>query len=266
MTSSDRVRWQELLPREFVARRDTHPVVWLPMGICEPHGHVAAFGLDTIKADYLCEESARRHGGVVAPTQGYHVHETGPHAPWLREVVGDVNPLLAAVPPDIVLRLLVFQLRAFRNAGFRLAMVVTGHNGNQDDLRLVVEEFTRRSPLKVVAKSDPELVAGTFEGDHAGRYEVSQLLHIRPDLVDLTRVDDGATSALRRFAQGVDVAESSAEHGKEILDLSLDVLEGLATAMDVPDGPLEGFMTLEEAEEVWQAVHARRDEWVTLAD
>jgi hypothetical protein len=49
---------------------------------------VAPFGLDTIKAVYLCEEASRRFGGVVAPTQGYQIHETGYHAPWLTEVMG----------------------------------------------------------------------------------------------------------------------------------------------------------------------------------
>jgi hypothetical protein len=34
------------------------------------------------------EEASRRFGGVVAPTQGYQIHETGYHAPWLTEVMG----------------------------------------------------------------------------------------------------------------------------------------------------------------------------------
>jgi hypothetical protein len=34
-------------------------------------------------------------------------------------------------------------------------------------------------PVPVVVRSDPELVRGTFPGDHAGRYELSQLLYNR---------------------------------------------------------------------------------------
>ena len=86
MTTPVSVRWEELLPREFVARLQERPLVYLPMGLCEPHGHPAAFGLDTLKAVWLCEESASRWGGIVAPTQGYHIHETGYHASWLRAV------------------------------------------------------------------------------------------------------------------------------------------------------------------------------------
>jgi creatinine amidohydrolase/Fe(II)-dependent formamide hydrolase-like protein len=65
-----RVRWADLRVEEFLAQLHACPVVYLPMGLCEPHGHVAPFGLDTIKADYLCDEAARRFGGIVAPTMG----------------------------------------------------------------------------------------------------------------------------------------------------------------------------------------------------
>ncbi len=41
------------------------------MGMVEPHGHAAAFGLDLIKAEDLCDEAAARFGGIVAPPQTY---------------------------------------------------------------------------------------------------------------------------------------------------------------------------------------------------
>jgi creatinine amidohydrolase/Fe(II)-dependent formamide hydrolase-like protein len=52
-------------------RRDLFPIVYLPMGLCEPHGHIAALGLDLLKAEYYCEQAADRFGVVVAPAQGY---------------------------------------------------------------------------------------------------------------------------------------------------------------------------------------------------
>jgi len=261
------VRWEELLPREFLQRLRALPLVYLPLGLCEPHGHVAAFGLDTLKAVYLCEESARRFGGIVAPTQGYQIHETGYHGPWLAENLGDVNPRLGSIPPDVLLRLLVFQLRAFVNAGFRAVLLVTGHNGNQADLRIVAEEFTRDQPVQVVAVSDPELVAGEIEGDHAGRYEVSQLLHIRPDLVRLDRLDDPTTSPLRSFGQGDDAGQATASHGETIIEKSIAALETIVESFrplsNDQDFP---FMTIDDAEQVWQRVVARTDEWCTLRE
>jgi creatinine amidohydrolase/Fe(II)-dependent formamide hydrolase-like protein len=115
----------------------------------------------------------------------------GYHAPWLDEVVGEINPRMAALQPDVVLRSLLFQLRAFVNAGFRAIAVITGHNGAQADPRLVATEFMKIVPVPVVVQSDPELVAGTFPGDHAGRFELSQLMYCRPELVDLDRNPPG---------------------------------------------------------------------------
>jgi creatinine amidohydrolase len=256
-------RWAELLPREFLARQHQLPLVYLPLGLCEPHGHAAAFGLDTLKAEWLCEQAAQRFGGIVAPTQGYQIHETGYHRPWLAEVLGDVNPHLGSVPPDVLLRMLLFQLRAFVNAGFGGIVVLTGHHGNQADLRLVAGEVMRTRPVRIIAVSDPELARPNYTGDHAGRYELSQLLYIRPDLVDLERVGDSSSSALGRFAQGEDAAEATAEYGHRILEHSLTELERLIATGQPFTHPIEP-LSIEATEEMWARITARRDEWCTL--
>lgn len=219
------VRWEDLLPAEFEERLARYPVCYMPMGLCEPHGHIAPFGLDTHKAVYLCEEAARRFGGIVAPTMAYHVHETGFHAPWLTEVMGSINPRLAALPPLLVYETLLYQLRAFRNAGFRGVAVISGHNGTQDDLRNVGRAFAETFPIDLFICSDPELVTGQFIGDHAGSYEVSQLLAIRPDLIDLSRAARVASDPLGGFAQNPDAVEASVEQGEAILEASLGTIK-----------------------------------------
>jgi creatinine amidohydrolase len=65
--------WSELLPYEFKQRLAECPVVYLPLGLCEPHGQVSAFGLDTIKAEWLCQQAAGQVGGIVAPSMGYPI-------------------------------------------------------------------------------------------------------------------------------------------------------------------------------------------------
>lgn len=260
------VLWQELLPREFHARLAHDPTAYLPMGLCEPHGHAAVFGLDTIKAEWLCEQSARRHGGIVAPTQTWQIHETGYHRPWLAEVIDEgVNPRLGSVPPDVLLRMLLFQLRALVNAGFRRIVVVTGHNGNQHDLRLVVEELAGNRPVQTVVVSDPELVVPEFPGDHAGRYELSQLMHVRPDLVDLDRVTDRDASPLGRFAQGDDAGDARAEYGRQILEASLDQLARRIEALG-PHVEEMAPLSLAETDEIWARITQRTDEWCTLRE
>lgn len=173
------VRWADLRPDDFLRRQRALPVVYLPLGLCEPHGHVAALGLDTLKADYYCDEAARLFGGIVAPTQGYHIHECGFHRPWLDEVVGNTNPLLAGMPPQVVCYHFLYQLRSFANAGFRAVIGVSGHaGGSQNDLRRVATVFSKVAGIPVTVRTDPEW--GGYPGDHAGAYEISQLLAIHP--------------------------------------------------------------------------------------
>jgi creatinine amidohydrolase len=257
------VRWAELRSEEFEDRLAAHPVVYLPMGLCEPHGHAAAMGLDTLKADYICDQAALRFGGIVAPTQGYHIHETGYHAPFLQETVGATNPRLAALPPDIVLRTLLFQLRAFVNAGFRTIVVVSGHNGAQADLRLVAAEFMKLVAVPVVVHSDPELVAGQYPGDHAGKFELSQLLYCRPELVDLDRVPRAASHSLGRFAQGPDADEASREYGRLVIEAMIDRVGELLAATDRHGADIP-FISFDDVEPAWDAVNAQRPDWVSL--
>jgi creatinine amidohydrolase len=268
MTSKDvkaeTVVWEYLLPEEFERRLAARPIVYLPLGLCEPHGHIAPFGLDTIKARYLCDEAARRFGGIVAPTMAYQIHETGYHGPWLREVMGDVNPRLAALPPHVVLETFLYQLRAFRNAGFAAAVAVSGHHGgNQEDLRAVARAFSSAYPFEVFACSDPELVEGRYQGDHAGFYEVSQLMAIDPDLIDLARVGRVAHDRLGRFAQNPDAGAATAADGRRILDLSIarigEVVAGftLAARNSAP-------IPMEAMAPIWAEIEARRATWRTL--
>lgn len=261
------VRWAELLPDEFRARRAARPLAWLPLGLCEPHGHVAAFGLDTIKAEWLCEEAARCFGGIVVPTQSWHVHETGYHARWLEEVIGEEPAEIGTLPPDLLLRTFLYQLRALANAGFRAVIAVSGHaGGNQTDLRRVGAAFSARVPMAVEAFADPDLVEGRFAGDHAGKFEISQLLALRPELVDLGRLRrEREPGAGGRFALGDDAAEATAEHGRAILEAQVSFLgtvvhQRLAAALAAPPPPR---VTFGGTEEIWCELLKGRTQWTT---
>lgn len=258
------VGWEELLPEEFEQRLHAKPVVYLPLGLCEPHGHIAPFGLDTLKAEYLCMEAARRFGGIVAPTMTYQIHESGYHKPWLDKVIGAVNPRLAALPPHVVLEAFLYQLRAFRNAGFKAVVAISGHaGGNQHDLRLVADAFTQNYALESFVCADPELVVGRFEGDHAGRYEISQLLAIRPELIRLDRASRANNEALGRLGQNPDAHEASAEIGRQILDAQLARIGVVVDGFGL-DSANSDFISFEEVESIWNEISARRQSWRTL--
>ena len=259
------IKWEYLLPKEFRQRQAEKSLVYLPMGICEPHGHIAPFGLDTLKAEYLCETAAERYGGIVAPTLGYQIHEAGYHARWLEDVVGEVNPNMNAMPPELMLKFFLYQLRAFANAGFQNVFALTGHaGGNQDDFRLVATEFEKETGVKVIVKADPELVEGKHQGDHAGKYEISQLLYLHPELMDMDRIGD-IQNELGQFAQGVDANKASAELGKEIIE---DCLLGIKKRIDLLPSKITKkqpkLITYEQTEAIWKKVLKQKQNWKTL--
>jgi creatinine amidohydrolase len=263
------VKWAELFRKEFLEKIEANPVVYLPMGLCEPHGHIAVLGLDTLKAEWLCEEAARRWGGIVAPTQGYQIHEVGYHAPWLAEVAGNTNACMSSMPTAPILYFFLYQLRAFHNAGFKHAIVISGHaGGNQEDLRMAAKSFMQQSDMLIEVFSDPELTAGKYAGDHAGKYEISQLLYLRPDCIDLSRIDEWQKDkSSTRFAQGEDAIEASAGYGRQIME---DCLSGINDIIRrnpfFETGPAQrALMPYQTVEQVWQELKSRSAEWITTS-
>jgi creatinine amidohydrolase len=260
-----KVLWSEMLPYEFKERLEECPIVYLPMGICEPHGQISALGLDMIKADYMCAEAARRFGGIVAPSLAYHIHEVGYHSPWLETEVGENNPRMTGMPPDVVLRFFLYQLRAFVNAGFKGIVVLSGHSGgNQADLRVAAELFQGEIPIPMWVGSDPELVQGLYNGDHAGKYEISQLMHIRLELIDKTRksLQDDPNSG-GRLALGADADEASPELGQQIIEASLlklrEIVAELADASSrITEQPMVHYDTVEK---VWTQLAEKPEAW-----
>lgn len=261
-----KTRWAELFPDEFLARQAQQPVVYLPLGICEPHGHISTFGLDTFKADYLCDESARRFGGIVAPTLGYQIHEAGFHAPWLAEVLGERPAFMTGMPPHVMLYFFLYQLRSFYNAGFQTAIVISGHSGgNQRDFRLAGNIFQSFSDMNVMVYSDPELVADLYEGDHAGKYEISQSLYLRPDTINLLAINQmNEPDSLGRFAQGEDAAEATAEMGKDIIEKSLGFIGKIISDILKKQESSLQMMDYQTVENLYQQLLDRKAEWCTL--
>jgi creatinine amidohydrolase len=267
--NESKVLWSELLPSEFKKRLTECPIVYLPLGICEPHGQIAAFGLDTIKAEWLCENAARAVGGIVAPSLGYHIHESGYHARWLEETIGEENPHMTAMPPHVLLHFFLYQLRAFANAGFGGIMVVSGHSGgNQFDLRRVAEVFTRRTTIPVWVASDPELVSDLFKGDHAGKYEISQLIYLRPDLVDRNKAILAIKSGTGgSFAIGQDADQADEQLGEAIMRGCLEALifesENMKGAASRVRRLVSLKLTFEITDNMWQEIWQARAHWRT---
>ena len=191
-----KMRWEEMLPDEFLAIRDRCPVCYMAYGLAEPHGAYNALGLDWLKAQGLCERAALAHGGIVAPPFCWHVQER-PAFDWPRRM-GVLQSLCSSIPGDLFLHLVMHNLRVFDAREFHAAILITGHYGGLErDMRLVCDYYRMRSgsPMQIHCISDNECMNyGNYRGDHAGMCETQQLMAIRPELVDLNRAEPSPTS------------------------------------------------------------------------
>ncbi len=185
-----------MFPDEMLEAIAKRPVCYCAYGLAEPHGNYNALGLDWIKAQTLVERAAQMHGGVVAPPVAWHIAER-PFFDFFGSC-GIKQSLCSSIPEDLFFRMLLYQIRALDARGFRVGILITGHYGGlEDDMRLLADYYIRRtgSPIQLAALADWEVIRfENYHGDHAGICETSQLMALRPDLVDLKRRENSSGS------------------------------------------------------------------------
>lgn len=227
------VRWEKMFRDELERAFRDCPVVYLPYGLCEPHGSYNAVGLDGLKAHELCCRAAFAHGGVVAPCDFWHVHEIASYAEWGAATIGEVRPWMTAVPPWIHFKNVCYHIRAADAAGFQAAILVTGHYGpNKDDLELLVSIAAPHFDIRLCALPDYEAIGDTSRvkagtGDHAGMIETSQLWALMPECVDMSRFREEPQG----FAAAPDAGDASLRLGEEIVATQVDWLGKKAAEM-----------------------------------
>ncbi|GAB2668658.1 creatininase family protein [Gordonia jinhuaensis] len=181
MIGPDR-RFSDLSTAEVESALSRDSVMVLPTGAIEPHGPHLPLSTDLTVAEALSAEVVRRsaaegHDAWLLPALGYtksDEHARLPGAMWLRastffETVVDIGAAIAATPA-------------------RRLLFVNCHGGNSALLEVLLRELRRRFDLQTFIVSAPP-IAGESEhglGIHAGWAETSMMLHLRPDLVDMS--------------------------------------------------------------------------------
>ncbi len=163
-------------------------IIVLPTGAIEHHGPHLPLATDALLAEAFAEAAV--HRGVEAgldlwllPTLTYtksDEHHWAPGTMWLRyetlmDTLVDLGRSIAATPA----RRLVF---------------MNGHGGNSALLQVANRELRRRFGLNTFSMPAGIQRAGTAAdgaderglGIHAGHGETSLVLHLRPDLVDMS--------------------------------------------------------------------------------
>jgi mycofactocin system creatininase family protein len=208
------------------------PLLVVPLGSVEQHGHHLPFATDTVVACAVAEGAAGElDGALLAPALAYGA--SGEHEGF---------PGTVSLGTEALTGLLVEYGRSACRWAARV-LVVNGHGGNLD--ALVAAGSVLRSEDRDLAW----FPCGVPGGDaHAGRTETSLMLHVEPEGVLGERAVAGETRPIgellpRLRHEGVrsvsptgvlgDPAGASAAEGAELLAGLVDRLVAAATTWDV---------------------------------
>jgi creatinine amidohydrolase len=181
----EKVAYERLLPYEFAERIGACPLVYVPVGSLEWHGEQLALGNDAIKMHGLCLEAARLGGGIVYPPIYYCM-------PGLTD--GDLskykhNPTFYG-EPEVLKTLLLSTLAGLEKVGFKAAVLTTGHTPREQIAMMKEVAAAYDGDMRVAGTCDAEQADEIeFTSDHAAMWETSILWHLRPELVDITRLE-----------------------------------------------------------------------------
>ena len=203
----------EEMNREQIKAIAPQAIAVMPTAATEQHGPHMAVGTDTL----LCSTVARRAAEAAADTvpvvitpplafgSSYH------HIPF-----GGVLSLTSDTFINVVREVTEGLVRT----GFRKVVILNGHGGNSDHVGVVGQDLVNRMEqpatvascnywdLAKAALVEKDLLPGPRIPGHAGHFETSLIMALRPDWVDaaaLASVDD-----LTEASGGLDVGLAGA--------------------------------------------------------
>lgn len=185
----DRIPWSEAAAR---FRKD--PRLLVPVGSCVQHGPHLPLGTDTIIAERLAEDVARRTGLLLAPTVAY-----GVSARRDREYAGT-----ASLDRKTLHRVLNEIIESWEGHGLEEVVLITanGYARNIQALSMVMTETARVRSIDLYAVDLGGFLEDGAERDHGGELETSLLLHLAPELVRRDAVTDAAPDRPRGTERG----------------------------------------------------------------
>ena len=184
------VRAALLRPGQLLARIDTFPVAFLPLGTLEWHGRHNPIGCDAIKAEAVCAGVAERIGGVVMPALFFAVdtpRDAGRGLGYgMDAVAGFALPgSFYRVSPSLFVSILENACQNYLSRGFKMVVLLSGHN---PPIQIIM---MNEVCAKFLTSDGREPVTALFEfgaldkdspfnniHDHAGFYETSVMMHI----------------------------------------------------------------------------------------
>ncbi len=167
------------------------------VGSTEQHGPHLPLASDTIMGESLAEAVARRlKNALVGPA--LRVGCSQHHLAF---------PGTVSIDSTVLQQTVIGYAETLLGHGFRRLVIVPSHGGNFQPVAEAVERLRKQMPGKEIVafcdlnrlvekshKLSQEFgVSPGVSGAHAGEFETSILLFLRPELVDMSRAEEGFT-------------------------------------------------------------------------
>lgn len=174
--------WSEQTREEFQKTSRNTRVVLMITGALEPHGMHMALGTDLILPQYLAEKIATKTNAMVLPA-----------IPFGDSWSFDLYEGTVSVSPETLVNFYADVMNSVFRNGFRFIIALNGHGPNATLLEQAAKKATMTGERVVIivnwwidlAKEVRKIVLESPEG-HAAEDETSELMFVRPDLVDLS--------------------------------------------------------------------------------
>jgi creatinine amidohydrolase len=195
----DQLTWPEI-KAEIQKGRDT---VIVPFGSTEQHGRHLPIAVDAVLGDVFGWKLAERLCAFLAPTVRYGCSE---HHLAFAGTISLKEETFQRVVADIV--------SSLSRHGFRRIVLFPTHGGNFQPLAKALANIKPIEGLQILAFTDVTvfLKAG-FDGGHAGIWETSLMLALKPEQVKMNQATAGFSGQLPEI-----LAKFSAGAGVETLD------------------------------------------------
>jgi len=234
-----KVRYEEMLPQDIVAERTQTPIAYLPIGTLEWHGEHLAVGNDALKAHALAIRVAERGGGLVFPPLYYGENREDSLMEFDYDPDGRIKEKMVLskesfepgymhkpsyLQDAFYTELLLHILFEIESLGFKVIVILAGHYPLLRHAQEAAKEYSKTGRAKVWTIIGYEIVRDVISdaGDHAGKWETSLLIALRPECVDMSRLADDKSIPLVGVMGTDPRGTASKEFGEFAVNLLID--------------------------------------------
>jgi len=249
--------WEEFSAKEFESfTKKCKGVCVLPIGVLEKHGDHLPLGTDMYIATELVKAATEKAPAMIFPY--YYLGQIAE----ARHVKGTIAP-----SHKLIMDALLEMCDEIHRNGFDKILILSGHGGNYQLLPFFAQMFPGiNRPYAVYTQFMHDLTEQQLEeiylatgvdemGAHGGFYETALMMHIRPDLVHLEKVNEEEHKDLDRLKKikdaglftgfnwyasfphhfAGDPSPATKENGKIIFDITVQKIETLINTVKADD-------------------------------